>query len=350
MITELLHKGESAIESEDQGFYQFRNRMVTYRYVLLIAAIILAPIDANNIILGNTVPAVAGIGLLFIFLLNIFFTLGDRQPFLSPVAVLVLTLVMLLVSQAYDETYSMYWIYPILVALPVLLKLRLSVWLGVSCAVFVGPSVFMRFDIDTAVIVCLSMLHTWLFSAWFSYVFDKQSERLKKLAITDSLTGAYNRRHLNEMAAQLLETNRRHGRLATMLLLDVDKFKEVNDDLGHTAGDHALVELVRVIKSRIRRVDHIYRYGGEEFVVMLPETTGVEAIKVAEDIRATIEQAIIVPGRVVTISGGLCELPTEGDVDTWLRYGEEALYKAKALGRNRIVVSDLSDTQPVASN
>jgi len=318
MITELLHKGESAIESEDQGFYQFRNRMVTYRYVLLIAAIILAPIDANNIILGNTVPAVAGIGLLFIFLLNIFFTLGDRQPFLSPVAVL--------------------------------LKLRLSVWLGVSCAVFVGPSVFMRFDIDTAVIVCLSMLHTWLFSAWFSYVFDKQSERLKKLAITDSLTGAYNRRHLNEMAAQLLETNRRHGRLATMLLLDVDKFKEVNDDLGHTAGDHALVELVRVIKSRIRRVDHIYRYGGEEFVVMLPETTGVEAIKVAEDIRATIEQAIIVPGRVVTISGGLCELPTEGDVDTWLRYGDEALYKAKALGRNRIVVSDLSDTQPVASN
>ena len=130
-----------------------------------------------------------------------------------------------------------------------------------------------------------------------------------------------------------------------MLLLDVDKFKEINDELGHTAGDDALVELVRVIKSRIRRVDHIYRYGGEEFVVMLPETIGIQAIKVAESIRATVEQAIIVPGRMVTISGGVCELPAEGDVDTWLRNCDEALYKAKKAGRNQIIFSELPEKQ-----
>ena len=75
---------------------------------------------------------------------------------------------------------------------------------------------------------------------------------------------------------------------------------------------------------------------------MLPETTAIQAIKVAESIRSTVEQALIIPGRVVTISGGVCEVPAEGDVDTWLRNCDEALYQAKDAGRNRIIVSQLS--------
>ena len=176
--------------------YMVRNRKVAYRYVLMAIAVMLGPIDAHNFYTGNYVPAVAGLVVLFLFLINIVLLTRDKEPFLSAPSVLMMTLALVLMSLVYGQSYNLYWVYPLLVALPVLLKTRVSVWLGILVGIVVTPFVLMRFDTNTAIIVFLSMAHTWLISAWLMYAASQQSRRLSELAVTDPLTGAFNRRHL----------------------------------------------------------------------------------------------------------------------------------------------------------
>lgn len=238
------------------------NRKSAYRYVLMAIAVMLAPIDAHNFYSGHYIPAFAGLLMLGLFLFNIVLLTRDREPFLSPPTVLMMTLFLVLLSLAYGLNYNLYWIYPLLVALPVLLKTRVAVWLGILVGVVVTPFVFMRFDSSTAIIISISMLHTWLISAWLMYAVSEQSRRLSELAITDPLTGAFNRRHLQREARKAFQVWRRNRHPSTLLLVDVDYFKDVNDSLGHDAGDRALCHIVDIISTRLRQRDSVFRYGG----------------------------------------------------------------------------------------
>jgi diguanylate cyclase (GGDEF)-like protein len=319
--------------------YIERNRKVAYRYVLMAIAVMLAPIDAHNFYTGNTIPAIAGLVVLFLFLINIVMLTRDKEPFLSPPSVLLMTLALVLISVVYGQSYNLYWVYPLLVALPVLLKTRASVWLGILVGVVVTPFVLLRFDTNTAIIVFLSMVHTWLISAWLMYAASKQSRRLSELAITDPLTGAFNRRHLQQEVKQAFIAYQRYKRPATLLLIDVDYFKRVNDEFGHETGDRALCTIVTMIKDRLRIMDHVFRYGGEEFVVLLMETDETHAIHVAEELRSQIEQARIVPAGNLTVSIGVCDVLQADSIDHWQNQCDRALYQAKAEGRNRVVIA-----------
>ena len=319
--------------------YIARNRKTAYRYVLVAIAIILAPIDAHNFYTGNTIPAVAGLVVLFLFLVNIVLLSRDREPFLSPPSVLLMTLALVLISMVYGHAYNLYWVYPLLVALPVLLRTRVSVWLGIVVGIVVTPFVLMRFDTNTAIIVFLSMAHTWLISAWLMYAASQQSRRLNELAVTDPLTGAFNRRHLQQEVKRAFVTWQRYERPATLLLIDVDYFKRVNDEFGHEVGDRALCAIVDMIKDRLRIMDRVFRYGGEEFVVLLMETDESHAIHVAEELRSQIEQARILPRGSLTVSIGVCDVLQADNIDHWQNQCDRALYQAKAEGRNRVVIA-----------
>ncbi len=315
------------------------NRRVAYRYVLMAIAVMLGPIDAHNFYTANYLPAVAGLVVLVTFLANIYLLTREREPFLSPPTVLFMTLGLVLASLVYGQTYNLYWIYPLLVALPVLLKTRVSVWLGVLVGIVVMPFVFIRFETNTAIIVCLSMAHTWLISAWLMYAVSQQSRRLNELAVTDPLTGCFNRRHLQSEVLEAHQTWKRYGRPTTLLLVDVDYFKRVNDDFGHEMGDRALCGIVNLIQERLRIMDHVFRYGGEEFVAMLLETDESKAVHVAEKIRAAIESTQIIPERKITVSIGVCDVSHTDSVDQWLQHCDQAMYQAKQSGRNRVVVA-----------
>ncbi len=317
-----------------------RNRKVAYRYVLMAIAVMLAPIDAHNFYSGNYLPALAGFFVLVLFLWNIYLLTREREPFLSPPTVLLMTLALVLMSLVYGQTYNLYWIYPLLVALPVLLKTRVSVWLGVVVGVIVTPFVFYRFDTSTAIIVCLSMAHTWLISAWLMYAVSEQSRRLNELAVTDPLTGAFNRRHLQAEAQRVFQTYKRYDRPSTLLLVDVDHFKQVNDDFGHEAGDRALCGIVDMIQNRLRVMDHVFRYGGEEFIVMLAEADQAKAGHVAEEIRSAVSESRLLRERQITVSIGVCDVTQAESVDEWLKRCDRALYSAKEQGRDRVVIAD----------
>lgn len=173
---------------------------------------------------------------------------------------------------------------------------------------------------------------------------EGQSE-LERLSITDGLTGLYNRRHLMGTLASEVQRSRRLRRAFTVLIADVDHFKQYNDTNGHLAGDAALVKISEVFRRTTRAVDCVARYGGEEFVVMLLECTMATATIVAERIRARIAETDLGEGRL-TVSIGLAEYPEGGDTpEELIATADTAMYEAKNAGRNQVVVAGTSVTR-----
>jgi diguanylate cyclase (GGDEF)-like protein len=228
-----------------------------------------------------------------------------------------------------------------MVALPVLLKTRWAMVLGVLSGLLVAPLVLTHYDLTTSGIIGLSLGLTWLVSAWLVYAVTEQSRRLKDMAVKDAMTGAYNRRYLEIQLEQALDSWRRYQRLSSVLLIDIDFFKRINDRYGHAVGDTAIKSLVDVISSNIRSVDTLCRYGGEEFVILLSETGADNAQRVAEKLRSLVETSRVLPeGSNMTISVGVCEVANADDLDHWLNLADGALYLAKHNGRNRVEMAE----------
>ncbi len=166
-------------------------------------------------------------------------------------------------------------------------------------------------------------------------------EKLKHLSITDGLTNLFNSRHFYNQLKIEIDRTCRYQRPLSLLLLDIDQFKEYNDSHGHLEGDKILVRLGQVIKSCLRKMDSAYRYGGEEFTVILPETEGEEAATVAERIRAAVEGEKFKPAdseRVVkiTISIGVTEYHRREETPVFVQRADKAMYLSKQSGRNRV--------------
>jgi len=186
-----------------------------------------------------------------------------------------------------------------------------------------------------------SLLLTPLFgSLLLRLVFELDATRkqLAELAIRDELTGISNRRHFMATLQREWDLARRHSSIGTLLLIDADGFKQVNDTHGHLCGDAVLREVAKVIGGSLRHVDLLARFGGEEFIVFLPHTDSFGALDVAERIRSRVQAAQVTWQSVqisVTVSIGVApirrELPT---LDWMIHEADTALYAAKAAGRN----------------
>ncbi|MGE3147094.1 MAG: diguanylate cyclase, partial [Pseudorhodoplanes sp.] len=164
-----------------------------------------------------------------------------------------------------------------------------------------------------------------------------------EMAVTDALTGLHNRRYLDNHLRTLFDRAVTRRRSLSVMITDIDRFKSVNDRWGHDGGDEVLKEFARRLRKNVRGIDLACRFGGEEFVVVMPDTDGVVAEKVAERVRAEIAAAPFVVGKAgdtieVTVSVGVSELRRVGDtVEDLMKRADLALYEAKAGGRNRVV-------------
>jgi len=163
-----------------------------------------------------------------------------------------------------------------------------------------------------------------------------KTKLLEKMAVTDPLTQLYNRRHTNERLAQEAEKFGRYNSKFSVLMMDIDHFKSLNDSCGHQFGDEILQKVSKAITSAVRNVDVAGRYGGEEFLVIFPEIDLKGAVTVAERIRAAIEGIDTRrEGVTVTVSGGVAEF-TGGNPELLIKKADELLYLSKDKGRNRI--------------
>jgi diguanylate cyclase (GGDEF)-like protein len=193
----------------------------------------------------------------------------------------------------------------------------------------------------------------WLLAA-LAGAFSSQAERMRQHLIAlwriDPLTGLFTRGQLyGDLEQEVLRT-RRNQRSFSILMVDLDGLKQVNDSLGHQRGDEVLRSLGRVMRERIRQVDSAYRYGGDEFIVLLPETDYAGAFVVAENIRAAAEEAgrrLEAEGAATSVSIGLVSYPEDATTaEELVRAADRAMYNAKALGKNQI--SGLPRTLPTA--
>ncbi len=163
-----------------------------------------------------------------------------------------------------------------------------------------------------------------------------EEQRLKEMAERDPLTGIYNRRALNRFLEEFLHKFRIYGEKFSVIMFDIDHFKRINDTFGHDVGDYVLKEVVNVTKRCIRKQDIFGRWGGEEFLIILPYTTLDVAVKVAERIRTSLEFHTFEKVGKVTASFGVTEVKVEDTIESLIRRADEALYRAKRKGRNRV--------------
>ena len=165
-----------------------------------------------------------------------------------------------------------------------------------------------------------------------------------ELSIRDGLTDLFNTRQFHARSAEELERAERYGRPLSLLMLDIDNFKQYNDTYGHPEGDQVLIRLGEIIRSCLRASDSAYRYGGEEFTIFLPETAAAEAAQVAERIRREFESALLLPASEetvhMTVSIGVATYRQGEGLTAFIKRADANLYRAKGLGKNRVFSED----------
>jgi two-component system, cell cycle response regulator len=173
------------------------------------------------------------------------------------------------------------------------------------------------------------------------------NKKLRKLSITDGLTGLFNHRHVHELLHEEIERSKRTGDSIAVAMVDLDRFKKVNDTYGHPTGDVVLYETAEILRDTAREVDMVGRYGGEEFIAILPGTPEENAAQFAERVRQRVEEHVYRDDATeirMTTSAGVAAYPSEAvpDADALLKRADEALYRAKETGRNQVIrASDL---------
>lgn len=172
---------------------------------------------------------------------------------------------------------------------------------------------------------------------------EQLKNRIREQSIRDPLTNLYNRRFLNEFMERELALARRNQKPLAVVMLDLDHFKQLNDQFGHQTGDKVIEMVAKHLLRQSRRTDVLFRYGGEEFLVILPNTNATQALHLAENWRLHVEQAQIFAKHqaiTITLSAGISVYPEQGTTAfNLIQAADEALYQAKASGRNQVVMS-----------
>lgn len=165
----------------------------------------------------------------------------------------------------------------------------------------------------------------------------KNFERLILNSDYDYLTKIYNRNKFDELLSREFNRSKRYNYTFSILMFDIDFFKKINDQYGHNVGDEVLKKLASVIQDHIRVNDSLARWGGEEFVCILPFINLKEALKVAEKLRRLIEETVFIKGEIITVSIGVSEMNKElHQVNDLIENTDKAMYRAKEGGRNRV--------------
>jgi diguanylate cyclase (GGDEF)-like protein len=222
-----------------------------------------------------------------------------------------------------------------------LIGLLILVFLLLLNVEYFFPGMVMQYSrtsqfIDRMIQVPIQLIAVFLVVLQFSKAYDKTHRELKELSITDKLTQLNNRACLDEDLSAELSRFVRYGTAFSVILTDIDFFKEVNDNFGHQTGDEILKSFAELLKKSIRETDIIGRWGGEEFLIITPNCDFEQGMKIAEKLRAVVEEHIFFKKQQITSSFGVAEVLSSDSADSLLSRTDKALYRAKQKGRNRV--------------
>ena len=235
------------------------------------------------------------------------------------------------------STSGALWLYPIILAIAVLVGPAVSLSLCLAAVVFLWIEGAAQAAGDPLALSA-SLASTGIFAAVFARHAGRRRALLEQMATVDPLTGAENRRALEVEIAIAIAGFRRDGRPIALAVIDLDHFKRVNDRHGHEVGDRVLQDFVRLVQSSVRRTDRLFRYGGEEFVLLMPGTDELGLELAMSHLRSQVRDGLRAAGDAVTVSIGAAVLAPGEDRDAWFGRADHALYRAKDGGRNRLVI------------
>lgn len=314
----------------------------------LVGAIIVlcvTPYGIYRLLSGNLVVGVADLTMVLCSVLAVrsaWRTGNTVKPGLFMALIFCVGAVLVCINLGVD---ALFWVYPLLVFVfflvsPLrafgLLVLMLSTLFTIAWyypgAIFSSNFQLLAFFVTTS--------STSVFAFIFAYRAQIQRRELQRLATTDGLTGAANRRTLNEQLTLAIRDFKLANRSFGLMVLDLDHFKHINDNYGHKTGDRMLTELIPLLQSLLRNSDQVFRFGGEEFVVLLADIREPDLLKLADKIRQGVATKLMLPdGKELTTSIGAAMLKPAEDWEDWLHRADMALYQAKNDGRNRVVAA-----------
>lgn len=306
--------------------------------VALAGVALLAPFTVNHVLQGRLLLAVGtGVIVVTLALLGWFGRKGRYHPWLTFVGLTPPMLLFLGVSIWEQGVIGVLWCFPAILIFYFMLTERLAWVSNVGLYAVAVPLAWSVLELPVAARVAATLLGVSVMAAVFVRVMTEQQEALEVRAFSDALTGLHNRALLESTLEQAMEQSRRTGLPMTLLALDLDWFKSINDGLGHQAGDTALRGVADILRTRIRRSDKAFRLGGEEFLAFLYGTDQEAGRQVAEDLRKAVATRPLIPGRSITVSIGVASYSGDRDWEEWLRRCDQNLYGAKAKGRNAVV-------------
>ncbi|MBA6295425.1 GGDEF domain-containing protein [Colwellia sp. MB02u-9] len=306
-----------------------------------LAAIAISPFVYLRWLDGDIVMASIDAALVVVtavFFVFVYFTRKVNTAKLAFTIFLSLAIVTIVVIRGQSH---LFWLYPAIISFYYILPVRPA---SIICFIAIMVIAITLLPI-TGTLEFLTISLTLSLTAVFSYIifdnYDKTNSKLALLASIDPLTSSGNRRALDQTLENIIADQKRAASNVSLLLLDLDHFKKINDDYGHANGDIVLVELVALIQKHSRSMDALYRYGGEEFIILPLKVDVTEAKQVAEKLRALVEKTTFSDDIPVTVSIGIAQYRQGETAEAWISRADAALYLAKDNGRNCVVVEKI---------
>ena len=307
----------------------------------VLSVIVIAPFVFLRYAQGEVIHALVDLAIVTIAISIAVYSYwrGEATPLAMHLAAGLYTLGAIVVIHLNSPIF-VFWIFPCVLSNFFLLRPRSAVIVNLIAIILVAPIAWSLGKTLDA----FAMLSSLFIGSTMAYLFarltEQQRKRLEIFASQDPLTLLGNRRLMDEELRLCVEDFTRYQTPATLIVLDLDNFKAINDKFGHSIGDQLLIDIGKLLSARLRKTDRAFRFGGEEFVLLARNTGLEEAAIIAENIRLQITQELLGPEGSISASFGCACLATQETCEQWFIRADRAMYQAKAQGRNCVVVAD----------
>ncbi|WP_100656759.1 GGDEF domain-containing protein [Alteromonas flava] len=310
------------------------------RNIALVSCVILFPFMVVDLIQGEYLLAAGIAGLITLYLATAYRCHHDNYSLNMSLFGIAPVITGLSVFSLYKLGISAsFWSFAALFVLYFVLPVRLAAWVNGAFLIVITPFAYNIMQFNEFSRFMLVLVGTSGFVFMCMREIYNQNRLLVTLSYTDTLTGLHNRATLNDSVLQAISIEQRYQTPVTMLIIDVDHFKAINDQFGHNAGDDTLKSIAHLMQENFRAPDKLFRIGGEEFLVLLHDTDAESARTIAERFRLAVADSEMLAAQSVTVSIGVCQKASNMSAQEWVSACDKLLYKAKTGGRNKTVCS-----------
>lgn len=306
-----------------------------------MSALLFIPFSIKNYVIGE--PFFAFLLILFeiSLLIEIHAAYQQRTPYTGYMLPVILLALNGLWSIKVLGLYGTYWLFPILVCITLLLSSRIA--LAFNAVTIVGAAFLGYGQIELLVMVRFisALIVTAFITHYIMGSISKLQEKLRESSIKDPMTKVFNRSQIDVYLQQCLDTQAKTNTSSCLAMLDIDKFKQINDTLGHDVGDQVIIEAAKLMTAMPGQSAVIFRLGGDEFLILFREISLKEAVERTEHLRKNIASHSFIEQKTVTVSAGVADSSSTDSINTWLKRADQHLYRAKQEGRNQVHVGDV---------